>query len=87
MLKDYNARLVHDAYRLLFDREPDPGGLRHYKAMLSQGMSKTDFLKALISSAEFRNKVGSMDFLQKYNDIDLIVPLIFDSWTVYKKYD
>ena len=75
LFRDRATQLVRDAYKLLLDREPDPGGLKHYNAMMAQGMSKEDFLKALISSAEFRNRVGPIGFFQKYDDIDLIIPL------------
>jgi FkbM family methyltransferase len=74
-LRDSESQLVRDAYRLLFDREPDPGGLKHYTTMLKQGMSREDLLRILILSAEFQTRMAAAEFLPKYEDIDIIVPV------------
>ena len=67
--------LVRSAYRLLLDRDPEPGGLRHWSRSLQAGMTRGEFLLAMVSSAEFRAKVGAAESFDKYQDIDLIIPL------------
>jgi FkbM family methyltransferase len=67
--------LVKSAYRLLFDRDPEPGGLRHWRSMLEAGMTRERFLLAMVNSAEFRDKVGAAEGFDTYRDVDLIIPL------------
>src|SRR5262249_45139544 len=66
--------LVKATYNLLLDRNPEPGGLKHWSSLLQNGLSKQEFLRAVISSSEFQQKVGTAD-LGKYQDIDLIIPI------------
>lgn len=44
--------LIHNTYRALMQRNPDPQGLAHWQAQRAQGLSKIDFILALKASAE-----------------------------------
>src|SRR5581483_747168 len=49
------------AYRLVLNREPDPGGLRHYTALASEGLSFRALVDALLRSTEYRERTASDD--------------------------
>jgi FkbM family methyltransferase len=66
--------LVRSAYRLLLDREPEPAGLKHWSEAITGGLTRNEFLRSMIASAECREKIESADF-GKYRDVDLIIPL------------
>jgi FkbM family methyltransferase len=66
--------LVKAIYNLLLDRNPEPAGLKHWSGVLQNGLSKKDFLRAVLSSSEFQEKMGSADF-SKYQGVDLIIPV------------
>jgi FkbM family methyltransferase len=68
-------QLVASAYRLLLGRKPEPAGLRHWSQMLRAGMSREEFLLAMIGGTEFRARVGAAEGFDRYADIDLIIPL------------
>src|SRR5262249_11602542 len=66
--------LVKAIYNLLLDRNPEPGGLKHWSGVLQNGLSKKDFLRAVLASSEFQEKMGSADF-SRYQGVDLIIPV------------
>jgi FkbM family methyltransferase len=67
-----NEATVKRIYTVLLGRDPDPGGLKHWTSYLASGMSEEDLLRSVVSSAEFRGRVGSTDAFNKYRDVDLI---------------
>ncbi len=50
--------LIHELYRGILGREPDPEGLRHYSAALAQGHPPADIMRALLASPEFIERQG-----------------------------
>jgi maltose O-acetyltransferase len=46
--------LISAAYRILFDREPDIEGVEYWTERLDNGLSKDQFLRALVHSPEFK---------------------------------
>jgi FkbM family methyltransferase len=71
---DRPDEVVAAAYNLLFDREPDPAGLKHWSSSLSSGLSRTEFLRAMLTSAEFRQRMIADEPITRYGDVDLIIP-------------
>jgi len=69
-----SEELLKAVYQLLLDRDPEPGGLKHWSSILQNGLSKQEFLHAVLSSSEFQEKVGSPDF-STYEGVDLIIPI------------
>jgi FkbM family methyltransferase len=67
--------VVAAAYNLLFDRDPEPAGLRHWSSALASGLPRQEFLRAMLTSAEFRRQMIAEDTLTKYRDVDLIIPI------------
>jgi len=67
--------LVKAAYNVLLDRDPEPGGLKYWSSALQNGLRKEEFLRAFLHSLEFREKMGSIDELGKYADVDLVIPI------------
>ena len=67
--------VVSVAYNLLLNREPDPAGLKHWSTELDNGLSRMKFVHAVLTSAEFKQQMASVDDLTKYRDIDLIIPV------------
>lgn len=70
-----NNDLIANAYSLLLDRTPEPAAFRHWSTAMDNGMRKDEFIHAIVSSAEFREKSGSTGDFAKYRDVDLIVPI------------
>jgi FkbM family methyltransferase len=68
-----NEAMVKRTYNVLLGRDPDPGGLKHWTSCLATGLTENDLLRSVLSSAEFRNRFGSTDAFNKYQDVDLIV--------------
>jgi len=68
-----NEAIVKRTYNVLLGRDPDPGGLRHWTSLLASGLSEDDLLRSVLSSAEFRSRLGSTDSINKYRDVDLIL--------------
>jgi FkbM family methyltransferase len=67
--------VVAAAYNLLLDRDPEPAGLRHWSSALASGLPRTQFVRAMLSSAEFRQRMATPEELTKYGDVDLIIPI------------
>jgi FkbM family methyltransferase len=74
MVTAEELRLVTSAYNLLLDRDPEPAGLKHWSECLANGLSKAEFLRAVIASSEFQGKLDAplADCLE---GVDLILPL------------
>lgn len=53
MISKINS-LISAAYCILFDREPDIGAVEYWTERLDNGLSKDQFLRALVHSPEFR---------------------------------
>ena len=47
------------AYRIILEREPDPGGLAEYMAKVQIGMELRQLRETLLSSEEYVNKERS----------------------------
>jgi hypothetical protein len=47
------ARVIREAYGEILDREPDPGGLAHYDALMNGGMTEAALREALLRSTEY----------------------------------
>jgi len=69
-----SAEIVEVAYELLLSREPDPAGLKHWTMALENGLTKDNFIRAVLTSAEFREKSAESEQLQSYENVDLIIP-------------
>ena len=67
--------VVEAAYNLLLNREPEPEGLKHWSHELDSGLSRVEFVRAVLASTEFRQQMASVEDLTKYRDIDLIIPV------------
>jgi FkbM family methyltransferase len=67
--------VVEAAYNLLLNREPEPAGLKHWSHALDTGLSRVEFVRAVLASTEFRQQMASVEDLTKYRDIDLIIPV------------
>src|SRR5882724_1985240 len=67
-----NEAIVKRTYNVLLGRDPEPGGLKHWTSCLASGLSEKDLLRSVLSSAEFRSRLGSTDTFNKYRDVDLI---------------
>jgi hypothetical protein len=50
------SRIVRMAYLRILDREPDPGGLAHYDALMNAGTSEAAMREALLRSPEYAEK-------------------------------
>jgi FkbM family methyltransferase len=59
MVTSEHLAFVSAAYNLLLDRDPEPAGLKHWSECLANGLSKTQFLRAVISSNECQKRLGS----------------------------
>jgi FkbM family methyltransferase len=68
-----NEAIVKRIYNVLLGRDPEPGGLKHWTSCLATGLSEEDLLRSVVSSAEFRGRIGSTDAFNKFRDVDLIV--------------
>lgn len=56
---DANDAIVIDAYCLMLDRNPDPGGFNTYKTALDQGsITPSQFLSIIFNSDEYQNQDG-----------------------------
>jgi len=67
-----NEAIVKRTYNVLLGRDPDPGGLKHWMSCLASGLSEEDLLRSIVSSTEFRGRLGSTDAFNKYRDVDLM---------------
>ena len=67
--------VVEAAYNLLLNREPEPAGLKHWSNELDSGLSRVEFVRAVLASSEFREQMASVEDLTKYRDINLIIPV------------
>jgi FkbM family methyltransferase len=67
--------VVRAAYNLLLSREPEPVGLRHWASALQNGLSRVEFVRAMLASAEFRQTMAAIEDLTPYQDVDLIIPI------------
>jgi FkbM family methyltransferase len=67
-------RLVTSVYNLLLDRDPEPAGLKHWSECLANGLSKAEFLRAVISSSECQGKLDA-SLVDGFDGVDLILPL------------
>jgi FkbM family methyltransferase len=70
-----SEEVVQSAYNLLLNREPEPAGLKHWAHALDHGLSRVEFVRAVLASTEFRAQMASVEDLTKYRDIDLIIPV------------
>jgi FkbM family methyltransferase len=66
--------VVQVAYNLLLNRDPEPSGLKHWSSALDRGLSRVEFVRAVLASAEFRHQMAAVEDLTKYQDVDLIIP-------------
>jgi hypothetical protein len=48
------------AYNVHLGRDPEPGGLKHWSSALQTGLQGEEFVRAVLSSLEFLEKMGSM---------------------------
>ena len=60
-----NNEFIHALYYILLYREPDPDGLRSYVRALECGVSRTDILKNIKSSEEYKIKVDNVPLLDE----------------------
>ena len=67
--------VVAAAYNLLLDRDPEPAGLKHWSSALESGLARSEFVRAVLASAEFRARMAASDTLTRYHDVDLIIPV------------
>ena len=67
--------VVHAAYNLLLSRDPEPAGLKHWSRCLESGLSKVEFVRAMLASAEFKQSIAAVEDLTKYHDVDLVIPV------------
>ncbi|HKE88055.1 MAG TPA: FkbM family methyltransferase [Vicinamibacterales bacterium] len=67
--------VVRAAYNLLLSRDPEAAGLRHWSSALQNGLSRVEFIRAVLASTEFRESMAAVEDLTKYQDVDLIIPL------------
>ncbi len=49
-------------------------GLKHWSHALDNGLSRVEFVRAVLASTEFRQQMASVEDLTKYRDIDLDHP-------------
>lgn len=69
--------LITDLYRGLFDREPDPDGLRHHSRALAAGTGLDQVLRTFVASPEFADKHRGVP-QERYVRVDLDPPLSTD---------
>lgn len=67
--------VVRSAYNLLLSREPEPVALQHWASALENGLSKVEFVRTVLASAEFRQSMAAIEDLTPYQDVDLIIPI------------
>jgi FkbM family methyltransferase len=74
MATSEHLSFVSAAYNVLLDRDPEPAGLKHWSECLANGLSKPQFLRAVISSTECQTRLGSPigDCL---DGLDLVLPI------------
>ena len=72
---DRPDEVVRAAYNLLLSREPEPVGLRHWSSALANGLSRVEFVRAVLASAEFKASMAAVDDLTQYRDVDLVIPI------------
>ena len=54
---DSDEFFIRETYRGLLGREPDSSGMDTYLRVLQDGRSRADVVEALLTSAEFRNRL------------------------------
>jgi FkbM family methyltransferase len=69
------ADVVRSAYNLLLGRDPEPAGLRHWSHALENGLSRVEFVRAILASAEFRDTMTAVEDLTRFQNVDLIIPV------------
>jgi FkbM family methyltransferase len=82
MVTSEHLSFVSAAYNLLLDRDPEPAGLKHWSECLANGLSRAQFLRAVISSNECRTRLGSplgdcldgLDLVLSIDDCQFRVP-------------
>jgi hypothetical protein len=52
-----NSLWVTELYRRLLNREPDPGGLQHWTALLDQGVSEKTIVLHFVTAKEYRRNL------------------------------
>jgi FkbM family methyltransferase len=70
-----HEELVKATYSVLLNRDPEPAGLKHWSTALQGGLLREDFLRAILSSLEFREKMDATEGFSKYQDVDFIIPI------------
>lgn len=66
---------VTATYCVLLGRDPEPAGLRHWSTLLEKGLERAQFIHAVVSSAEFRSRMATVDRPSEYRDVDVVVPM------------
>ena len=67
--------VVQAAYNLLLNREPEPVGLKHWSIALQNGLSRVEFVRAILASTEFKQTMEAVEDLTRYHDVDLVIPV------------
>jgi FkbM family methyltransferase len=91
MVSSEHHSFVNAAYNVLLDRDPEPAGLRHWSECLANGLTKTQFLRAVISSSECQSRLGSplgdgldgLDLVVSIGDCQFRVPASDQSLVPY----
>ena len=74
MATSEHLSFVSAAYQVLLDRDPEPAGLKHWSECLANGLSKPQFLRAVIASNECQIRLGNP--LGDYLDgLDLVLSI------------
>ena len=69
-----SEEVVRLAYHLLLNRDPEAAGLRHWSSAIDNGLSRIEFVRAVLASPEFRQQMTVAD-VSGFRDVDLIIPL------------
>ena len=62
--------VVQAVYNLLLNREPEPAGLKYWSQALDDGLSRAEFVRAVLASTEFTEQMASLSDLTRYRDVD-----------------
>ena len=74
MVTAEHLSFVSAVYNVLLDRDPEPAGLKHWSECLANGLSKPQFLRAVISSNECQARLGS-PLGDGLDGLDLVLPI------------
>jgi hypothetical protein len=66
LLAMYDVEFVHEAYRLLLGRVPEPQGLDHYLGLVRQGFDKRHILMGIYSSPECKTRLATQPSLRRF---------------------